>query len=139
MTNLAWAALISRIPATDDLPLTLLLELIATSATDLNTRTGNDLVLTLSPHERARCQTANALAQSQPHLTNAAGHNAGQAWANTQMTTAARIYRHHAKNVMAEIAANPFTYLRNHPAQDTEHPTAEPANGEATARGQPPR
>jgi hypothetical protein len=119
MTNTAWAALITRIPATHDLSITLLLQLIETSATDLNARTGNDLVLTLSPQERARCRTANALAQSQPHLTNAAGHNAGQAWANTQTTTATRIYRHHAKDVMAEIAANPFTYLRNHPPTGT--------------------
>lgn len=137
MTNPAWAALITRIPATDDLPITLLLQLIETSATDLNARTGNDLVLTLSPQERARCRTANALAQTQPHLTNAAGHTAGQAWANTHLTTATRIYRRHAKDVMAEIAANPFAYLRNHPAQDTGHPTTKPPHGEPKTRGQP--
>lgn len=115
MTNPAWAALITRIPATDDLPITLLLQLIETSTTDLNARTGNDLANTLSPQERARCQTASALAHTQPGLKDAAGHNASQAWANTQLTTATRIYRHHARDVIAEIAANPFTYLRNHP------------------------
>ena len=76
MTNPAWAALITRIPATDDLPVTLLLRLIETSAADLNARTGNDLANTLSPQERARCRTASALAHTQPGLKDAAGHNA---------------------------------------------------------------
>ncbi|WP_142060008.1 hypothetical protein [Pseudarthrobacter sp. B4EP4b] len=115
MTNPAWAALITRIPATNDLPLTTLLDLIETSNADVKARTGNEIAQALSPQERARCRTAAALAHTQPHLTNAAGDNAGQAWAITQMTTAARIYRRHAKNVIAEIAANPFTYLRTHP------------------------
>ncbi|WP_461186827.1 hypothetical protein [Arthrobacter sp. Z4-13] len=120
MTDPAWAALITRLPATDDLPLTILLELIETSATDLNTRTGNEIAAALGPRERAHYQSAAALAHTQPGLKDAAGHNAAQAWAASQMTTAARIYRRHANEVLAEINANPFTYLHTHP------PTGKP-------------
>ncbi|NWL10272.1 hypothetical protein DM793_04025 [Paenarthrobacter nitroguajacolicus] len=54
MTSPAWAA---RLPATDDLPLALLLELIETSSTDLKTRTGNEIAAGLGPRDRA-CRQA---------------------------------------------------------------------------------
>lgn len=115
MTNTAWAALITRIPAADDLPLNLLLELIETSSADLNTRTGNEITNSLSPRDRACCQAAAALAHAQPRLTDAAGHNACQAWATTRLTAAGAVYRRHAHDVLTEIAVNPFTYLHTHP------------------------
>ena len=122
MTNTAWAALITRLPAADDLPLNLLLELIETSAADLKTRTGNDIARSLAPRERACCQAASALAHAQPHLTDAAGHNAAHAWANTRLTTAGTIYRRHAKDVLTEINDNPFTYLHTHPTEQAHGP-----------------
>jgi hypothetical protein len=132
MTNTAWAALITRLPAADDLPLNLLLELIETSNNDLNTRTGNDIARTLGPLERACCQAATALAHAQPHLTDAAGHNAAHAWATTRLTTAGNIYRRHAKDVLTEINANPFTYLHTHPTAQAHGP--DQASTEQTHR-----
>lgn len=121
MTNTAWAALITRLPAADDLPLNLLLELIETSNADLTTRTGNEIAHALNARERGRCRTAAALTHAQPHLTNAAGHNATHAWANTRLTTAGNIYRRHAKDVLTEINDNPFTYLHTHPLTPNTH------------------
>jgi hypothetical protein len=134
MTNTAWAALITRLPAADDLPLNLLLELIETSSTDLKDRTGNEIAAALGPLERACCQAATALAHTQPHLTDAAGHNAAHAWATTRLTTAGNIYRRHAKDVLTEINDNPFTYLHIHPPQKADSCTDQ-AGGIGQAGG----
>ena len=115
MISPAWAALVTRLPATDDLPLDLLLELIETSSTDLKTRTGTEIAAGLGPRDRACCQAAGALAHTQPGLKDAAGHNAAHAWATTRLRAAGAVYRRHAKEVLTEINANPFTYLHTHP------------------------
>ncbi|MEO5316215.1 hypothetical protein PV772_19205 [Pseudarthrobacter sp. CC12] len=128
-TKTAWAALITRLPAADDLPLTTLLELIESSHADVEARTGTEIAHDLNPREQARCHTAAALSHVQPRLMNSAGHNACQAWASHRVTAAGQVYQRHARHVLSEIAANPFTYLRNHPPRkpDTTDPTTDEA------------
>ena len=60
-----------------------------------------------------------ALGHTQPCLKDAAGHNAGQTWACSHTASAEQAYRRHAHDVLAEIAGNPFAYLRNHPRPGT--------------------
>ena len=134
-TKTAWAALITRLPAADDLPLTTLLKLIETSQADVEARTGTEIAHDLTLGEQARCHAAAALSQVQPRLKNSAGHNACQAWASHRVTAAGQVYQRHARDVLTEIAANPFTYLRNHPPSKPDTP--DPANDEAAARGGP--
>lgn len=52
-------------------------------------------------------------------MKDAAGHNAGQTWACSHTASAEQAYRRHAHDVLAEIAGNPFAYLRNHPRPGT--------------------
>ncbi|MBT2565906.1 hypothetical protein J7I84_05225 [Arthrobacter sp. ISL-85] len=124
-TKTAWAALITRLPAADDLPLTTLLDLIETSQADIEARTGTEIAHDLTPGEQARCHAAAALSQVQPRLKNSAGHNACQAWASHRVTAARQVYQRHARDVLTEIAANPFTYLRNHPPSKPDPPTPQ--------------
>lgn len=120
--NTAWAALVTRIPAADDLPLTTLVDLIETSNTDVKNRTGQEITNTLSTDEQGQCRAAMALGHTQPCLKDAAGHNASQAWACNHTASAEHIYRRHAHDVLAEITTNPFAYLRNHPPTRTAPP-----------------
>lgn len=41
--NIVWAALVTRIPAADDLPLNALVDLIEASNTDVKDRTGQEI------------------------------------------------------------------------------------------------
>ena len=131
-TNTAWAALITRLPATDDLPLATLLELIETSSADLQARTGTEIADTLSAPELARCRTAAALSEVQPRLRDAAGHTAASAWAVTHMATAGTIYRRHARDVLTEIKANPVAYLHDHTQEVLEGPSEDKAASPST-------
>lgn len=90
--NIVWAALVTRIPATDDLPMSTLVDLIETSNNDVENRTGHEITKALSPSERARCRTALALGHTQPCLKNADGHNASQAWAWSRTASAERVF-----------------------------------------------
>ncbi|MDD0858248.1 hypothetical protein NHF46_11675 [Arthrobacter alpinus] len=110
--NIVWAALVTRIPAADDLPMSTLVDLIETSSNDVEERTGQEITQALTPSERARCRTAVALGHTQPCLKDADGHNASQAWACSRTASAERVYRLHARDVLAEISSNPFAYLR---------------------------
>jgi hypothetical protein len=125
-TNTAWAALITRLPATEDLPLATLLALIEASSADLKDRTGSEIANTLGAWELANCRTAAALSQAQPRLRDPAGHDAASAWAVTHLAKAGIIYRRHARVVLTEINANPLSYLHNHtPRQAHEGPAED--------------
>lgn len=115
MTNTVWAVLVTRIPVSDDLPLTTLVELIETSGTDLKDRTGREIAGDLSSQEHDRYRIAMALGRSQPFLRNPVGHTAEQAWACGRTEDAEQVYRRHAQDVLKEISTDPWAYLRQHP------------------------
>lgn len=115
MVNTAWAALVTRIPTSDDLPLTTLVDLIEASGTDVKDRTGLEVAGELSIAERARCRMAAALGRSQPFLKDSAGHDACQAWACGRTEHAEQVYRRHAQDVLTEISSDLWAYLRSHP------------------------
>lgn len=136
-TPIAWAVLVARLPAVAALPFDDAAALAAASLEDLGRRTADAIDVAMSPAEKALCR----LGAVQGRLTDTAGHTASVLATARHRGTAAAAYRDCARDVLAELADEPRSYLAAHPVPTKMTPPGaswnEQAKGTAVAPGTP--